>query len=54
MAQYIVEALYHPEAAARNFESQTEDSGPYVGNWIEPRVLILAMFMLIILNSIYS
>lgn len=54
MAQYIVEVLYHPKAATRNFESQAEESGPYVGNWIEPRVLTLAVFKLIILNSIYS
>lgn len=51
MASHIVGVLHRPEAAARNFESQAE-SGPYVGNWIEPRVLTLAMFQLIILNSI--
>lgn len=54
VAQYIAKVLHHPEAAARNFESQAEDNGPYVGNWIEPRMFTLAMFKLIILNSIYS
>lgn len=54
MAQCILEVLHHPEAAARSFEYQVEESGPYVSNWIEPRVLTLAMFKLIILNSIYS
>lgn len=53
MAPHVVGVLHHPEEAAGNFESQAE-SGPYVRNWIEPKVLTLAMFKLIILNSIYS
>lgn len=56
MAHLIVEDLHHPKAAARNFGSQAEERGPYVGNWIQPRVFTTVVFnsKLVILNSIYS